>query len=41
MLKFRTTEEISGIKFLGLIKDSTDAVGELFNKFPNLSLIHI
>lgn len=35
MLKFRTTEEISGIKFLDLIKDSTDAVGELFNKFPN------
>lgn len=35
MLKFRTTEEISGIKFLDPIRDSTNAVGELFNKFSN------
>lgn len=35
MLKFRTTEDISGIKFVELVKDSTDAVNELFNKFTN------
>lgn len=35
MLNFRTTEDISGIKFVELVKDSTDAVNELFNKFTN------
>lgn len=35
MLKFRTTEDVSGIKFVELIKDSTNAVNELFNKFTN------
>lgn len=35
MLNFRTTEDISGIKFVEPIKNSTDAVNELFNKFTN------